>query len=102
MTTNAKPRLGPGLDAFLGGAVDGSSPAPAGPATVPVEQIHPNPYQPLKQFDDEELARLSDSIKAHGVLQPLVVRKVEGGFQLIAGERRLRAAQQAGLAEVPV
>src|SRR5919201_5939314 len=102
MTANAKPRLGRGLDALIGGAGDGASEGPAGAATVPVDQIQANPYQPRKQFDDEELARLAESIKAHGVLQPLVVRKVEGGFQLIAGERRLRAAQKAGLAEVPV
>lgn len=67
-----------------------------------VEAIRHNPYQPRKQFDDEDLKQLRDSIKTHGVLQPLVVRRVNDGFQLIAGERRLRAAQQAGLADVPV
>jgi ParB family chromosome partitioning protein len=64
--------------------------------------IRHNPYQPRKQFDEEDLKQLRDSIKTHGVLQPLVVRRVNDGFQLIAGERRLRAAQQAGLADVPV
>jgi ParB family transcriptional regulator, chromosome partitioning protein len=67
-----------------------------------VEAIRHNPYQPRKQFDDEDLKQLRDSIKTHGVLQPLVVRRVGEEFQLIAGERRLRAAQQAGLADVPV
>ncbi|QEL14498.1 ParB/RepB/Spo0J family partition protein [Limnoglobus roseus] len=67
-----------------------------------VEAIRRNPYQPRKQFDEDELTHLRDSIKTHGVLQPLVVRRVGSDFQLIAGERRLRAAQQAGLKDVPV
>lgn len=67
-----------------------------------VEAIRRNPYQPRKQFDADELNHLRDSIKTHGVLQPLVVRRVGSEFQLIAGERRLRAAQQAGLKDVPV
>src|SRR5215211_8521821 len=71
-------------------------------ATLPVGQIQTNPYQPRKAFDEDEIGHLSDSIKAHGVLQPLVVRPVGDQFQLIAGERRLRAAQAAGLREVPV
>ena len=65
-------------------------------------RIQQNPYQPRKTFDEEELKHLSDSIRNHGVLQPLVVRQVGEEFQLIAGERRLRAAQIVGLAEVPV
>src|SRR5262249_44097815 len=69
---------------------------------VPVERIQQNPYQPRKSFDPDELACLSASVRAHGVLQPLVVRAVGDQFQLIAGERRLRAAQQAGLTTVPV
>src|SRR5215211_4808948 len=73
-----------------------------GRANLPVEQIQTNPYQPRKVFDDDEIHHLSDSIRAHGVLQPLVVRPVGDRFQLIAGERRLRAAQAAGLREVPV
>jgi ParB family transcriptional regulator, chromosome partitioning protein len=94
-----KPRLGRGLDALIGGA-DG----PATPDTprVAVDRIHLNPYQPRKAFDDEDLASLSASIREHGVLQPLVVRADGEGYQLIAGERRLRAAQQAGLGAVPV
>jgi ParB family chromosome partitioning protein len=69
---------------------------------VPVEVIEHNPYQPRKTFDDDELASLSASIRIHGVLQPLVVRQVGERYQLIAGERRLRAARQAGLSAVPV
>jgi len=70
--------------------------------SLPLEQIKQNPYQPRKRFDDEELSQLRDSITNHGILQPLVVRKMGDGFQLIAGERRLRAAKAAGLREVPV
>jgi ParB family chromosome partitioning protein len=88
-----KTRLGRGLDALLG-PEDASGQALA---EVPVEVIDQNPYQPRKDFDDTELKALSDSIKTHGVLQPLVVRPVGGRYQLIAGERRLRAARSAGL-----
>lgn len=97
---DAKPRLGRGLTSLLG---DGPADVPAGArATLAVTQIQTNPYQPRKAFDDDEIGHLSDSIKTHGVLQPLVVRPVGDQFQLIAGERRLRAAQAAGLREVPV
>ena len=95
------PRLARGLNALLG---DLTHP-PADGATVSrlaVGKIGFNPYQPRKQFDGDELAALVSSIKTHGVLQPLVVRPAADGFQLIAGERRLRAAKDAGLAEVPV
>lgn len=64
--------------------------------------IEPNPYQPRKRFDEEEIADLADSIREHGVLQPLVVRRIDGRFELVAGERRLRAAQAAGWQRVPV
>ncbi len=65
------------------------------------EDIHPNPMQPRRLFDAAAIATLSDSIARHGVLQPLNVRAVEGGWQLIAGERRWRAAKLAGLSHVP-
>lgn len=71
-------------------------------ARLGLDAIKHNPYQPRKQFDEDELTHLRDSIKTHGVLQPLVVRRLGNDFQLIAGERRLRAAQQAGLKDVPV
>lgn len=67
-----------------------------------ISQIRPNPYQPRRRFSEAELAELANSIREQGVLQPLLVRKAEQGYELIAGERRLRAAKQAGLAEVPV
>jgi ParB family chromosome partitioning protein len=75
---------------------------PSGLIKVDVHQIESNPYQPRQDFDARELESLSESLRARGLLQPLVVRRFEGRFQLIAGERRLRAAIQAGWTEVPV
>jgi ParB family chromosome partitioning protein len=70
---------------------------------VSVLALTPNPYQPRRSFDEERLAELADSIRRHGVLQPLIVRReVGGGYQVVAGERRLRAAKMAGLERVPV
>lgn len=94
-----KTRLGRGLDALLGGDEEVATGALA---EVALETIEENPYQPRKNFDEDELTSLSESIKAHGVLQPLVVRQVGERYQLIAGERRLRAARSAGLGAVPV
>jgi ParB family transcriptional regulator, chromosome partitioning protein len=97
-----KARLGRGLDALLGTTADGTGAANGDQAQVPLERIENNPYQPRKAFDEEELASLSASIRTHGILQPLVVRKVGDRYQLIAGERRLRAAKDAGMTTVPV
>jgi len=84
--------LGRGLDALIpAGAAEGSS------LQVPIDRVRRNPHQPRIDFDDESLAELSASIAAHGVLQPIVVRgAADGGYELIAGERRLRAARAAG------
>ncbi|WP_022667708.1 ParB/RepB/Spo0J family partition protein [Desulfospira joergensenii] len=68
----------------------------------PVEDISPNRYQPRTRFNEEELARLRDSVIQQGILQPLLVRNMDGGYELIAGERRLRAAKAAALTNVPV
>ena len=68
---------------------------------LPARSIRPNPAQPRKIFRQEALTELSDSIRQHGILQPLSVRRVENGYELIAGERRLRAAQMAGLTDIP-
>jgi ParB family chromosome partitioning protein len=68
----------------------------------PVENIVPNRYQPRIDFNEEELDRLKDSIRQQGVLQPLLVRHIDGSYELIAGERRLRAAKSANLSHVPV
>ena len=100
-----KPRLGRGLSALLGDTAsggDGAAEMGGLRMSLPVERIEHNPFQPRKTFDEDEIAHLSDSIRNHGVLQPLVVRQVGEQFQLIAGERRLRAAQKAGLVQVPV
>jgi ParB family chromosome partitioning protein len=69
---------------------------------VPVEKLSPSPFQPRTTVDEEALQELVESVKIHGILQPLVARRSGSGFQLIAGERRLRAARQAGLERVPV
>jgi ParB family chromosome partitioning protein len=100
-----KRRLGRGLDALLAGANNSDATQTAvanGQTRIAIEQIDHNPYQPRAAFDDDDLAALSDSIRTHGILQPLVVRPVGERYQLIAGERRLRAAQAAGFADVPV
>lgn len=68
---------------------------------LPVSSISPNPNQPRRDFDPAALEELAGSIAVHGILQPLSVRRTEGGYQLISGERRLRAAKLAGLPEVP-
>ena len=95
--------LGKGLDALF---ADNSPDAEVGSGTVTLKlnEIEPNKGQPRKNFDDTALAQLADSIKQHGVLQPLMVRPISGGggYQLVAGERRWRAARMAGLSEVPV
>ena len=97
-----KARLGRGLDALLGATGDGNGAPNGDQAQVPLERIEHNPYQPRKAFDEEELASLSASIRTHGILQPLVVRQLGDRYQLIAGERRLRAARDAGMTSVPV
>ena len=68
---------------------------------IPARSIRPNPAQPRKRFHSEPLNELAESIRRHGILQPLSVRRSGGGYVLIAGERRLRAAQLAGLTEIP-
>lgn len=70
---------------------------------VPVSMVHPSPWQPRRVFDEEALQELAESIRAHGIIQPLICRRlVEGGYELIGGERRLRAATEVGLKEVPI
>ena len=93
--------LGKGLDALWGDTT--LQDQAGGSVTIPVAQIEPGLNQPRKHFDEEALAALADSIAQHGLLQPLAVRALDGGFyQIIAGERRWRAARMAGLSEVPV
>ena len=88
--------LGRGLEVLVGGA------ATSDLEQLPVEQIHPNLRQPRKKHDSEAASGLADSVRAQGVIQPVVVRRrVEGGWELIAGERRWRAAREAGLRTLP-
>src|SRR5688572_5924239 len=72
------------------------------PTEIDVDQISPNEHQPRHHFEDARLDELAQSIKANGVIQPIVVRKVDAGYRIIAGERRWRAAQRAGLTRIPV
>jgi len=89
--------LGRGLSALLREVETAS----AGLEQVPVDLIDPNPFQPRSAFPEETLRELAESIRSSGVLQPILVRRVDGKYQLIAGERRLRAARMAGLQAVP-
>ena len=93
-------RLGRGLDALLSG--DAPTSVTEGTAHVDIARIKENPYQPRKRFDDDELRQLTDSVREHGILQPVVVRDFGDHYQLIAGERRMRAAQLAGLGQIPI
>jgi len=105
-----KPALGRGLDAILGstrtlaGSVDPDEHAAKSgePLVVPIERIAPGRGQPRRHFDETTLEELAGSIRANGILQPLLVTETNGRFELIAGERRLRAATRAGLDRVPV
>ncbi len=91
--------LGRGISALIPESSLASSP---GERLVPLSEIRPNPRQPRRLFDEAKIAELAQSIRQKGVLQPLVVRKANNGYELVVGERRLRAAQQAGLDKVPV
>jgi len=99
--------LGRGLGALIPQREKSEAPAPSVPQTgllyVPIEQIAPNPLQPRKTFNDDSIDELSRSVREHGIIQPLVVtRSGDHRYKLIAGERRYRAAQKAGLATVPI
>ena len=102
MESLAKRRaLGRGLGALIPNTFESKEDA-APPTTVPLAAIHPNPNQPRKAFPDDTIDELARSIEQKGILQPLLVRRSETGFELIAGERRFRAAQRLGLEHVPV
>lgn len=77
-------------------------PVDAKPKTVRLEDLKVNPYQPRRNFDQEALQMLAESIAEHGLIQPILVREIEGEFEIVAGERRWRASKLAGLIEVPV
>ena len=110
----AKPALGRGLGALLGAPSSAPKPAATSAPTAPdasmrdtvqsvdLSRIQPSPLQPRKDFTPESLQELADSIREQGIVQPLIVRERNGHFELIAGERRWRAAQLAGLTQVPI
>jgi ParB family transcriptional regulator, chromosome partitioning protein len=93
-----RPALGKGLSALI---PDAPAPKP-GPIEVDIDLLSPNRYQPRARVDEAALTDLADSIKANGIIQPIVVRRAGDRYEIIAGERRWRAAQQAGLHRVPV
>jgi ParB family chromosome partitioning protein len=98
----SKRRLGRGLDALLAGDTEASPESPADLNELPLDQVVRGRYQPRREFDEQSLEELAASIRAQGVMQPVVVRRrPQGGYELIAGERRWRAAQLAGLANIP-
>ena len=106
----AKKKLGKGLNEIFGDDIDNflneidgnSSSSSTGSTKIKINEIRPNPYQPRKEFDQTGLQELADSIKENGVFQPVLVRKSSiSGYELVAGERRLRASKLAGLKEIP-
>ena len=107
---NPLDKKGKGLDAVIsGGRVSKTDTKKSevaagsnGEVVLPINQVEPNKNQPRKEFDEESLKELADSITQHGIVQPLVVTKQDGYYEIIAGERRWRAAKLAGLKEVPV
>jgi ParB family chromosome partitioning protein len=104
---NQKKVLGRGLGALIPQRQEQPSAAPAeagatqGLAEIPISQIQPNPYQPRKTFNEASIEELARSVREHGIVQPLVVTRSGDKYKLIAGERRFRAAQKAGLTTVP-
>jgi len=108
MATRKSKGLGRGLDALLGGSMDAGEPEDAivsAPSSLSITKLQPGKYQPRTRMDEGALAELAESIKAQGLLQPILVRPLidlQDRYEIIAGERRFRAAQLAGLGEVPV
>jgi ParB family chromosome partitioning protein len=107
MSAPKKRGLGRGLEALLGPKAAATAPPEAQPGEhlrqIPVKQLQPGKYQPRMSMDPAKLSELAESIKAQGVIQPIVVRELASGkFEIVAGERRWRASQEAGLAAVPV
>src|SRR5579871_3284911 len=100
-TDKQRKALGKGLSALLPGRA--VAPAPStDPNRIPIEMVQPNPMQPRTVFQPERLEELAASIRANGIIQPIIVRRQGDDYQIVAGERRWRAAQIAGLVEVPV
>jgi ParB family chromosome partitioning protein len=101
-----RPALGRGMAALLSNAASPPTATPAAPPgrallQLPIEAVERNPHQPRKRFDEARLEELAASIREHGVVEPILVRREGGKYRIVAGERRWRAAQRAGLREVP-
>lgn len=101
MARKSKGGLGKGLNALIADATIESG-SGGGQEELPIEEIEPNPNQPRKDFNEQGLADLADSIKREGLLQPILVRPIGKGYQIVAGERRWQACKLAGLEKVPV
>jgi ParB family chromosome partitioning protein len=96
-----RPERAHGLGRGLSTLIPQRSIGLAAPADIAIDRVRPNPNQPRRRFDEAELATLTESIREHGVLQPILVTETVDGYRLVAGERRLRAAAAAGLARIP-
>jgi ParB family chromosome partitioning protein len=96
-----RPERAPSLGRGLSALIPQRAPGQSGAMDIPVDRIRPNPQQPRRHFDDAEMATLAASIREHGILQPILVVEVVDGYQLVAGERRLRAARTVGLERIP-
>ena len=97
-----KDALGKGLGAIFSELLDENNGKTQATNSCGIEELQPNPFQPRKTFNDEDQKKLVASVKQSGIIQPIVVRKTEAGYEIIAGERRWRAAQAAGLKDVPI
>lgn len=98
---NQKKVLGRGLGALIPQRTEPARPMAAGLAQIPIEQIQPNPLQPRKTFNEASIEELARSVREHGIVQPIVVTRAGDRYKIIAGERRFRAAQKAGLTLIP-
>lgn len=96
-----RPERTTGLGRGLGSLIPQRTPGQPGPVEVPLDRVRPNPDQPRRSFAEAELETLTASVREHGILQPILVSEAIDGYQLIAGERRLRAARAAGLERIP-
>jgi ParB family chromosome partitioning protein len=99
--TAPRPERHTGLGKGLGALIPQTNPVGAAPVEIPISRITGNPYQPRQRVEQLALERLAESIAVHGVLQPVIVTEIFDGYQLVAGERRVRAAQMAGLDHIP-
>jgi len=97
-----KDALGKGLGAIFSDLLDNDTGRKASVNSCGIEELRPNRYQPRKNFNDEDQKKLIASVKQSGIIQPIIVRKADSGYEIIAGERRWRAAQAAGLKDVPI